>query len=78
MKINGIVLSSIIITNILTAIPNDIEKESIAQKEFSSFKEALLYFSGIKHLPADEFLNLYEISNKSHEEKKTQPNPPRN
>jgi len=28
MKINGIVLSSIIITNILTAVPNDIEKES--------------------------------------------------
>ena len=28
MKIKGIVLSSIIITNILTAVPNDIEKES--------------------------------------------------
>ena len=28
MTINGIVLSSIIITNILTAVPNDIEKES--------------------------------------------------
>ena len=49
----------------------DISKESIAQKAFSSFKEALLYFAGTKHLPADEFLNLYEISNKSHEEKKT-------
>jgi len=28
MRINGIVLSSIIITNILVAVPNDIEKES--------------------------------------------------
>jgi len=28
MRINGIVLSSIIITNILIAVPNDIEKES--------------------------------------------------
>ena len=28
MRINGIVLSSIIITNILTAVPNDIETES--------------------------------------------------
>ena len=28
MTINGIVLSSLIITNILTAVPNDIEKES--------------------------------------------------
>ena len=28
MTINGIVLSSIIITNILTAVPNDIENES--------------------------------------------------
>ena len=28
MKINGIVLSSIIITNILVAVPNDIENES--------------------------------------------------
>ena len=28
MTINGIVLSSIIITSILTAVPNDIEKES--------------------------------------------------
>ena len=28
MTINGIVLSSIIITNILVAVPNDIEKES--------------------------------------------------
>ena len=28
MKIKGIVLSSIIITNILAAVPNDIEKES--------------------------------------------------
>ena len=28
MKINGIVLSSIIITNILTAVPNDIQNES--------------------------------------------------
>ena len=28
MRIKGIVLSSIIITNILTAVPNDIEKES--------------------------------------------------
>ena len=28
MKINGIVLSSIIITNIIVAVPNDIEKES--------------------------------------------------
>tara|TARA_Y100000034_G_scaffold119317_1_gene160992 strand:+ start:2303 stop:2497 length:195 start_codon:yes stop_codon:yes gene_type:complete len=55
----------------------DLLKESIAQKEFSSFKEALSYFSGVKHLPVDEFLNLYEISNKSHEEKKTNP-PARN
>ena len=55
----------------------DTSKESIAQKEFSSFKEALSYFAGTKHLPADEFLNLYEISNKSHEEKKTN-SPPRN
>ena len=28
MRINGIVLSSIIITNIIVAVPNDIEKES--------------------------------------------------
>ena len=28
MRINGIVLSSIIITNILAAVPNDIENES--------------------------------------------------
>ena len=28
MTINGIVLSSIIITNILVAVPNDIENES--------------------------------------------------
>ena len=28
MKINGIVLSSIIITNMLAAVPNDIETES--------------------------------------------------
>ena len=28
MRINGIVLSSIIITNILVAVPNDIENES--------------------------------------------------
>ena len=28
MRINGIVLSSIIITNILTAVPNDIQNES--------------------------------------------------
>ena len=56
----------------------DLLKETIDQKEFYSFKEALSYFAGVKHLPSDEFLNLYEISNKSHEEKKTQPNPPRN
>ena len=53
----------------------DLLKETIDQKEFYSFKEALLYFSVVKHLPPDEFLNLYEISNKSHEEKKTNTTP---
>ena len=56
----------------------DLLKETIDQKEFSSFKEALSYFAGVKHLPYDEFLNLYEITNKSHEKEKTRNKYPRN
>lgn len=49
----------------------DLLKEDLGKKEFSGYREALHYFSGVKHLPPTEFLNLFEITNKSHEERKS-------
>lgn len=40
---------------------NDINKEAIDTKEFKSMLDAIIYFSSVKSLHPDEFMNLYNI-----------------
>ena len=58
MKIKGIVLSSIIITNILTAIPNPIEEES----RWVGSGEVLMAMLNHPDVTVNMFGNVYILS----------------
>ena len=42
---------------------NSKNKEAIGKVEAKNYKEALIYFSGVKKLSIEEFQKLYKITN---------------